>query len=219
MFTPRSLALLLIVGSLIAVPVDAVTAQSTPTVQPITSTRLATPISIVHPIRLERWVPQDQVSGLPVPIPRPEEEDQVSGLPIPIPRPEQETTIRERRGQEPHLDPRTGRTPEVTLIYACELMRLEGHSLTVRVHYNIAPEWKGIVYAGAWLFAPGGLDVGSGYRPQAIRATRTGHVDVLVSLPEEEITTEYLEVFLIQEGHVFARERFSAPYLWNHNVQ
>lgn len=194
----------------------------------------ATPISIPRFARLHVYDPSDKVAGMPIPIPKPEMDTDTAIPAPPGAGPDGGRGINPGRG--PLVPPPAlgAGAPKVygigktspgqavggmqamqDAVVACELLRQRNDRLDVRIHYAVDAARKRPVYAGAWLFGPGGKDVGVGYTPVALPADNKSSVNVVLSLPPKEFETAYIQAMLIQSGSVIAEEQFAAPYVWN----
>lgn len=174
----------------------------------------ASPIAIPRPIRLEIYNPANKIAGLPIPIPKPVL-DADTGIPAPraysaLPK---KATITESAT----LVPPAGKPDASAMkdeITGFEMVRMRNTTLVVRMHFSIDPDRTRPVYAGAWMFGPGGKDVGVGYKPAIVPRVDTGSVDIILTLPDKPFTTEYVEAMLLQSGQVIAKKRFAAAYAW-----
>lgn len=168
----------------------------------------ATPISIPSPTRLKTYDPSAAAADAPVPIPKPQ-----PGVVANVPSPRPSTGgygIGAKSGGQA-----VGEAAMLNDVIAADILYRKDAELHGRLRYAIDPGRPRPAYVGAWLFGPDGRDVGVGYRPTALPAANRGDVDIVLTLPDRQFETAYLEAFLLHSGKTIAKRRFAAAYVWN----
>lgn len=148
----------------------------------------------------------------------------IAATPISIPRPirlekMQHLSEINMAGAATHAADAAGLAALHDVIDDCELLGLQGNEITLRVHYRVNPARPQPIYAGAWLYDANKQSIDAGYKPVAIAAFPQGSIDVVLVLPSEDFSSDYVETFLMESGQpVFINGPFKMPYSWKNGV-
>lgn len=181
--------------------------------------------TVPGPVELAPFNPSEKATPIPLPrLPEPVAGHVVTPLPAANASSDQGPAAQQTLDQQPtdwrspgEVSPGqpVGKVALRNDIVAVDILGRTDTELHVRLHYVVDSGLKRPVYAGAWLFGPGRKDVGVGYKPATTPAADKGTVDVVLTLPDRQFETAFLEAMLIHDSAVIAQKRFAAAYVWN----